>query len=310
MMNMIRVKISTKGKQVDSLDDKHSVSLRLEDDNTILALLRRFTGGKIRKTTPSTTNNPHRLNASHNLSASSFINNTNHSSAGYPCTTEDNGTSSLAFNMTRNASVPVIHRFEPGSTLSYFVDQGDLSPYNFRCLRLAMHTTADRWNLCSMGVTFEEVPKANKAVFYVVYYPSMGSDTYAKAFLPSDYNSDYNKTIAVGPLSFEPDKVDFLSNVLCHELGHVLGIRHTYWEKTEPCQAAFYFPTRALDSASIMNSALAHTLALLVISKKDAEEVRQLYSLAEGLHGRGAPCGEFHIRDVCVKRPWDVWRVW
>jgi hypothetical protein len=211
--------------------------------------------------------------------------------------------------MTRKGSIPAVHRFQPGSTLFYFIGRRNISPQNFHRLRVAMHTAAYSWNLCKMGVRFQEVRYPDKAVFHVVHHPNMGSDTYAKAFFPSDYNSDYNNTIAVGPLSFEPGNIGFLSNVLCHELGHVLGIRHTKWETTEPSQAAVYFPTRELDEASVMNSALAHTLALLVISEKDAEEVRQLYSLAEGLHGSDAPGGEFLIRNVCVKRAWDEWRV-
>jgi hypothetical protein len=284
----------------------HNVGTRYLPTFTILAFSRRFIGDDIESTTPSSTNDSHRLSSSHDLSAISFSDHTDHPSAGYPCTTEDNGTSSLAFNMTRNGSIPLIHRFEPGSTLFYFIDQRYLSPRSFCLLRVAMHTAASSWNLCQMGVTFQEILYANEAVFRVVYDPYMSSDFYAKAFFPSDRN----RILAVGSLSFQRENVDLLSNVLCHELGHVLGIRHTKWETTEPSQAAVYFPTRALDEASVMNSALAHTLALLVISKRDAQEVRQLYSLAEGLHGRGAPCGEFNIRNVCVKRPWDVWRVW
>jgi hypothetical protein len=324
---------SIRVNQAESLGDDHTVLLRLERNHrwkgldqresypatlgthnvgtrylptfTILAFSRRFIGDDIESTTPSSSNDPCRLSASHHFSAISCTYDANHPPNGYPCTTEDNGTSSLAFNTTRNGSIPVIHRFEPGSTLFYFIDQRYLSPRSFCLLRVAMHTAASSWNLCKMGVTFQEVLYANEAVFRVVYDPYLSSEYYATAFFPSAYD----KTLAVGPLSFQRENVDFLSNVLCHELGHVLGVRHTKWETTER-GPAFYFPTRALDEASVMNSALAHTLALLVISKKDAEEVRQLYSLAEGLHGRGAPCGEFHIRDVCVKRPWDVWRLW
>jgi hypothetical protein len=323
MLNKIRIKFSTKIRQTESIDDGHRVLLDLDGNHlgtgldqrraypathgthnvgmrylptfAILTFSQHFIEDKIERATPPSTNNPYHLRASHSLSSISSIDDADDVSNGYPCTTEDNITSSLAFNMTRNGSTAEIHRFQPGSTLSYFIDERDLPLHDVARLKVAMHTAAHSWNLGNTGIIFQEVLyAATAAAFHVVHDPHMGSEIYAKAFFPNDYD----KTLTVGPRSFRRDKVDFLSNVLCHELGHVLGIRHTSWETTEPGRTAFYFPTRALDGASVMNCNLAHNLALLVISDRDAREVRQLYSLSRGLHDRGALYGNFRVIGV------------
>jgi hypothetical protein len=207
----------------------------------------------------------------------------NHSE-GYPCITEGNGTCSLAFNKTHNGLIAEVHRFRPGSTLSYFIDENDLSPENVCKLREGMTKAASNWNQYNIGVTFQEVFKKKSATFRVVYNQNMGRGHYAVAFFPNAYHV-YNKTIYVGPLSFQSENVNFISNVLCHELGHVLGIRHTKWASKEwDRPGGFYFPNFALDYLSVMNDDLAHTLSLFVISHQDAEDMKKLYRLPAGPH--------------------------
>lgn len=135
------------------------------------------------------------------------------------------------------------------------------------------------------------------STFQVVYYPNLGTGIYAKAFFPNEHP----RTILVGPRSLWPQNVNFLWNILCHELGHVLGIRHTKWEHDREPGHGLYYPTRALDYSSVMNADLARDLSLLVISPQDTRDVQQLYRRREGFHRyHGKTYRKYRIIDVVV----------
>ncbi len=66
----------------------------------------------------------------------------------------------------------------------------------------------------------------NNVLFNVTYLNDTNSDTYARAFFPSD--SRPNRSLVVWPLSFGNDPHNTLEGILRHELGHTLGFRHEH----------------------------------------------------------------------------------
>jgi hypothetical protein len=207
-----------------------------------------------------------------------------HHDAGAPyeycCATQDFRYTELSFNMVSGNQV---HRWAPGSCLTYYVDKASFvmaephREWKYFKLKEGMATAAEDWNASNIGVTFQEVPSQRGVTFMVVYDPYLPNSTYAVSFFPGMPG----RILRVGRSSFSLGNVLYISNVLDHEFGHILGIRHTYWQENEHGHA-LYYPTIFLDSASIMNRKLAPNLSLFAISSQDAREVREFYALPTG----------------------------
>jgi len=122
----------------------------------------------------------------------------------------------------------------------------------------AMQSGAGQWEAASSGVNFTYVPSAdasctvsNSAVLFSVE-PTETTQYIARAFFPSSPSSQQNVLVddsIWSSGSWTP------SNILAHELGHVLGFRH---EHTRP-EAGTCFeddnwrPLTPYDSSSIMH---------------------------------------------------------
>lgn len=100
----------------------------------------------------------------------------------------------------------------------------------------ALKAAASLWNERKIGVQFKEVANHEPATFRLVYdHQQLQDDLLANAFLPNEVQTGKPR-LTVYPLAFckERDYYNYLTNVFCHELGHVLGLRHEFKESFDP----------------------------------------------------------------------------
>jgi hypothetical protein len=210
----------------------------------------------------------------------------------YPCATEkrdDVKPQGLSLHVC-GTEIP---RWKPGSTLYYFVvARGKESLFQ------GMRDAVRAWSAKNIGIYFEETNNSARATFKVIYDGQLPLNDYAVAFFPGDRN----RVLRVGPRSFWPQYRQYISNVLCHELGHIIGLRHELWQFPPYPESipACYFPTipfnyesvlAVINYASVMNHRLAYDLSLLVVSDRDGDETRRFYLQQDG------PYGMYHIKN-------------
>lgn len=73
-----------------------------------------------------------------------------------------------------------------------------------------------------MGVKFKWVDSLEDAAF-VHACEGNGGDTLAKAFFS---NSQDHNTMFIYQLAFQPNRINYMTSIFLHELGHVVGVRH------------------------------------------------------------------------------------
>ncbi|KAK7747676.1 hypothetical protein SLS62_009002 [Diatrype stigma] len=137
------------------------------------------------------------------------------------CVTEDRIHNMCSICVGRDQEIT---RWNPGSRLRYWVDIMSFGAPRGRLVQEAMRKAIRMWE--GSPVTFEEVDHGkpyNFMVKYKDYQPcEQGSCTFACSFLPGF--PPYK--LKVFAPSFELDTVPYLANILSHEIGHILGLRH------------------------------------------------------------------------------------
>jgi hypothetical protein len=147
-----------------------------------------------------------------------------------------------------------------------------------------MEEGAALWEGASSAIDFvydasadADCTTSNDAVLFSVE-PTAATDYIARAFFPS--STDYEMNVLVNPDSLQSSGSWTPSNILGHELGHTLGLRH---EHTRP-EAGTCFEDnswRALtpyDSVSIMHYPQCNGGSDdLSFSSLDAEGIQELY---------------------------------
>lgn len=155
---------------------------------------------------------------------------------------------------------------------------------DYERVKTAVAAGAAQWEAATSNVNFTYVPAQDRScttrntnvVFSVE--PTKTSQYIARAFFPSSSKSSRNVLVNAKSLyssgSWTP------SNIMAHELGHVLGLRH---EHTRP-EAATCFednnwrPLTADDSASIMHYPQCNgTSSNLSMTSLDRDDIRKLY---------------------------------
>ncbi|KAI1092589.1 hypothetical protein F5B19DRAFT_196510 [Rostrohypoxylon terebratum] len=75
-------------------------------------------------------------------------------------------------------------------------------------------------------------------------------DVYARSFFPG--NPPGERIITLHDLSFQPQYRDSIFNILCHEFGHTIGMRHWNAASEERVSPSVHFPPGSDNRPSIM----------------------------------------------------------
>ncbi|KAI1478284.1 hypothetical protein F4774DRAFT_386488 [Daldinia eschscholtzii] len=209
-------------------------------------------------------------------------------SVSYPCGTRDTSVTSIRLHLT---SPYVSHRWKSRSEITFNMNRHSFSS-NIEHLRMVIETldaAAHKWNQGQIGVQFKRVKDDESAVFQVVYSPS-GGDCLARSFLP--YMGPIERQLVVYELAFTEvqGRYDLMTNLFCHELGHILGLRHEHAQVKEPCVPSV--PWGGKNKSSVMNDDLP--LEKMCIHDNDYAEVRAFYRAP-------AMYGKYIIMDVEAK---------
>eukprot|EP01111_Echinosteliopsis_oligospora_P000588 TRINITY_DN10647_c0_g1_i1.p1 TRINITY_DN10647_c0_g1~~TRINITY_DN10647_c0_g1_i1.p1 ORF type:complete len:312 (-),score=73.36 TRINITY_DN10647_c0_g1_i1:55-939(-) len=131
-------------------------------------------------------------------------------------------------------------------------------------------TAASEWNKLNLGVRFEYVDDPSTANFVLVHGGDQGS-TLAMAYFPNprSLNYVYVYTAAYKAPGWKPN----MWKVFCHELGHVLGLRHEFALEREKGMPAVRLG--AVDPLSVMT----YRADPPTITENDIKYTQLFYSL-------------------------------
>ena len=160
-----------------------------------------------------------------------------------------------------------------GTVIRYGVDESSFP--NKRYLRkavIALDAAAKKWNKINFGVQFEYTKDKFQINFYMKYRTSVSSGDYAEAFFPTREIS----ILYIHSALFTDDDL-YIENILLHELGHILGLRHEFaldnGKKYEGDAVQFYLKNP--------NSVMSYRFPPK-IQNTDKEGIKKLYQLNNG----------------------------
>lgn len=146
----------------------------------------------------------------------------------YPCSTQSLSETKIYKNKPTEINLGwqgIIPRWKAGSVVTWAANPDDYdSPADAAYAESQLAAAAEAWNALMLGVTFAKAPDPAKAVFTMQYNGDNGG-TLAEAFFP---NTKLTNRLFVYSRAFKADARGFMSNILQHELGHVLGLRHEF----------------------------------------------------------------------------------
>ncbi|KAK0705459.1 hypothetical protein B0H67DRAFT_687628 [Lasiosphaeris hirsuta] len=139
-------------------------------------------------------------------------------------------------------------------------------------LRRAM----DQWK--GVGVRFQLVGRSCEAHFRVTYQalPANGdTNALASAFLPNADACPDKRTLRIYRLAFANSHREHLSNILSHEVGHILGLRHEFSMEGEPRWWSATWGKR--NRGSVMEY---HPSVSMLVNQQDLDDLERFYASA------------------------------
>lgn len=172
-----------------------------------------------------------------------------------------------------------ILRWCKGSELTYLIcEESFPSKDSAMAAKDAMKAAIARWK--GEGASFKEVKRYETATFAVIYDHHQRSDYLAYAFFPRAEPGE----LLLYPRIFAGDNGKYLANILSHEIGHVLGLRHEFAYKKEADVPSVRFGSE--DPQSVME--YHDDLSKLQVTDKDLKGLKELYAYDQPVY-KGMP---------------------
>ncbi|KAI1411372.1 hypothetical protein F5Y13DRAFT_57447 [Hypoxylon sp. FL1857] len=182
------------------------------------------------------------------------------------CRTESDSPAAINFGFD-----DIIHLWKEPSMLTYNFDK-DFPQYEREFAAGIFAKAVEEWGKAGIEVRFERVPDDGPAVFQFVYRPSNGGNRkLARAFFPGDRKEA--RQLRVYELAFSNGCRPRMFNIFCHELGHILGLRHEFAPEQEENQRCATWGER--NTLSVM--CYFKDLSRLCVQASDIKELKQFY---------------------------------
>ncbi|KAI2610469.1 hypothetical protein GGR54DRAFT_377596 [Hypoxylon sp. NC1633] len=193
----------------------------------------------------------------------------------YHCETERDSINSIYLH---THPPKLIYRWTTKSVITFNVNCGSFHSLNDATYAAAkLDEAANEWNKGIHDVCFKKVANDEPSVFQLTYGDGYGYERsrLADAFFPGDPQKQ--QLLYVYPPSFdkERDNYGWIANIFCHELGHILGLRHEFAQSSPKEQK---HPSKQLgenNSMSVMNY-FDHP-SKMRIQESDYRAVNQFY---------------------------------
>ncbi|OTA56808.1 hypothetical protein K449DRAFT_468104 [Hypoxylon sp. EC38] len=214
----------------------------------------------------------------------------------YHCKAEEVSINSIYLHIGRGE---FIYRWLPGSEISFNVNDDSFrnAPYYVSGSRAlaCLERAAEEWNKGDIGVRFKRVANNEPAVFQLVYSDSRTQPYFAYSFFPGDSPKERRLCVHNSLFTTVQGNDGWLTNIFCHELGHILGLRHVFAHQRELHKPSVQLGKE--NDSSVMN--YFNDLGNMRIQESDYAEVREFYK-CQGKHG------EFKIVNVAPEpKTWN-----
>ncbi|KAI0109206.1 hypothetical protein GGR51DRAFT_513059 [Nemania sp. FL0031] len=172
-----------------------------------------------------------------------------------------------------------------GSTVYFVVcDESFKDPSLAKRVRDEPLRAINMWG--GIGVTFKEARREEKATFQIKYEDSLPGSTrkvYACSFFPQTTPG----TLFVFGLALETANIGYLANILAHEIGHILGLRHEFaadavWKGSSATREPGSVLWGKENDSSVMN--YFPDLKQYSVQDHDRQELRDFYVCTEKKH--------------------------
>ncbi|KAL6794422.1 hypothetical protein J3E68DRAFT_427895 [Trichoderma sp. SZMC 28012] len=188
--------------------------------------------------------------------------------AKYKCATQTHGCTEIRIGW--DGEIP---RWRRGSEISYVVCIESFPAPLSSMVEDSMKAATGMWN--DIGVSFKQVARNDPATFAVIY-ENRNRNAYACSFFPNELSRE----LIIYPPSLQT--TNYLSNILAHEVGHILGLRHEFAHEREEEYPSALFGSENADS--IMNY-FDHPERLQV-REQDLEELERFYAYDKVKYGK------------------------
>ncbi|KAI0868115.1 hypothetical protein GGS24DRAFT_483314 [Hypoxylon argillaceum] len=141
----------------------------------------------------------------------------------YHCATQQRTSGTTRARIGSDGYIP---RWQKGSTIRYIVCDESFKNSSLATIAAARAVEAtSMWE--GIGVKFEQVHR-NRAATFQIMYLDLPDDHDPNVCAESFFPRAGTGTLFIYKFALEEANMDYLANILAHEVGHILGLRHEF----------------------------------------------------------------------------------